>query len=114
MEFKLDGVLTFRLNQFTGRYVLHILARLTSYMEDKAGVTKYFEDYVSRSIKNPYDIEHVWAIILNATRVSSKQTRNLNYLETRSAAWSCCHAISIGACKIRLTKKNYRITKRIC
>ena len=61
MEFKLDGVLTFRLNQFTGRYVLHILARLTSYMEDKAGVTKYFEDYVSRSIKNPYDIEHVWA-----------------------------------------------------
>ena len=30
-------------------------------MEDQAGITKHFEDDVSRSIKNPYDIEHVWA-----------------------------------------------------
>lgn len=62
MDFKLAGAEYFRLNLFTGRYMLHNLARLTSYLEEQAGVNKHqFENYVSRSIKNPYDIEHVWA-----------------------------------------------------
>lgn len=62
MDFKLSGVEGFRLNQFTGRYMLHNLARLTNYVENKSGVNKdQFDTYVSRSISNPYDIEHVWA-----------------------------------------------------
>src|SRR3989344_3906686 len=61
MEFSLDNIDRFFLNQFTGRYMLHILARLTYYVERGSGLPTKFEDYVNRGIRNPYDIEHVWA-----------------------------------------------------
>ncbi|GAB6158818.1 DUF262 domain-containing protein [Desulfotomaculum varum] len=61
MEFTLDGIDKFHLNQFTGRYMLHILARMTHYIEQESGLSTQFENYVSRTIKNPYDIEHIWA-----------------------------------------------------
>ena len=61
MEFKLAGVSEFRMNQFTGRYMLHLLARLTRYVEEQSGKQSRFEDYVDRTIANPYDIEHIWA-----------------------------------------------------
>lgn len=61
MEFSLDNIDRFYLNQFTGRYMLHILARMTYYIECGSGLTSKFEDYVNREIHNPYDIEHVWA-----------------------------------------------------
>lgn len=61
MEFSLDNIDRFFLNQFTGRYMLHILARLTYYVERGSGLPTKFEDYVNREIRNPYDIEHVWA-----------------------------------------------------
>lgn len=61
MGFNLDGIDKFYLNQFTGRYMLHILARMTHYIEQESGLSTQFENYVSRTIKNPYDIEHIWA-----------------------------------------------------
>jgi hypothetical protein len=61
MEFKLDAVSDFRLNGFTVRYMLHLLARLTRYVEEQSGKQSRFEDYVNRTIANPYDIEHIWA-----------------------------------------------------
>jgi uncharacterized protein with ParB-like and HNH nuclease domain len=59
--FKLDNIERFYLNQFTARYMLHFLARITCYIEANSGLNTKFEDYVNRSIKNPYDIEHIWA-----------------------------------------------------
>jgi hypothetical protein len=60
-EFKIAGVSEFSLNQFTGRYMLHFLARMTRFVEGGSGKQSRFEDYVDRSIANPYDIEHIWA-----------------------------------------------------
>lgn len=60
-QFQLAAVDDFGLNQFTSRYMLHILARLTRYVEEQSGRQSRFEDYVSRTIANPYDIEHIWA-----------------------------------------------------
>jgi uncharacterized protein with ParB-like and HNH nuclease domain len=51
----------FYLNQFTGRYMLHILSRITHYIEEACGVPTKFEDYVNRRLRNAYDIEHIWA-----------------------------------------------------
>lgn len=59
--FTLDNIERFYLNQFTSRYMLHFLARITHYIEADSGLNTKFEDYVNRSIKNPYDIEHIWA-----------------------------------------------------
>ena len=61
MGYTLDGIDGFYLNQFTRRYMLHILSRMTYYVEEQSGINSNFADYVNREQKNPYDIEHIWA-----------------------------------------------------
>lgn len=61
MEYTLDGIDSFYLNQFTARYMLHILSRITYYLEENSGINSSFHNYVNRKQKNPYDIEHIWA-----------------------------------------------------
>jgi len=56
-----NGINDLYLNQFTHRYIFHLLARLTSYVEVQCGSPDPFEKYVNRTVKNPYDIEHIWA-----------------------------------------------------
>jgi hypothetical protein len=51
----------YHLNQFTKRYIFHMLARIIAYMNDKCGIELPFDKIVDRSIKNSYDIEHIWA-----------------------------------------------------
>jgi len=60
MEFTLDGIERFDLNGWTKRYMLHQLARLTHFIEQGSGRDTKFDIYVNRTIKNPYDIEHIW------------------------------------------------------
>jgi uncharacterized protein with ParB-like and HNH nuclease domain len=59
MEFQLETIDDFRLNGWTVRYMLHILSRVTDYVETKSGMTSNFSNYINREIKNPYDIEHI-------------------------------------------------------
>ncbi|MBS5733773.1 MAG: DUF262 domain-containing protein [Clostridiales bacterium] len=59
MNEKLDAIQEFELNQFTGRYMLHILARLTDYINVRMGLSSQFENYVDRNPKTSYDIEHI-------------------------------------------------------
>jgi len=53
----IDGL---ALNQFSRRYIYHMLARLTSYTEVQSGKPDLFDKYVDRSTDNPCDIEHIW------------------------------------------------------
>lgn len=55
------GINGLGLNQFSRRYIYHLLARLTAYTELSAGKADMFPTYVDRACKNPYDIEHIWA-----------------------------------------------------
>lgn len=61
MDQSLEGIDRFYLNQFTRRYMLHILSRMTYYLDQNCGINSNFADYVNRQQKNPYDIEHIWA-----------------------------------------------------
>ena len=61
MDLTLEGIDGFYLNQFTKRYMLHILARMTHYIGEQSGINSNFANYVNREQKNPYDIEHIWA-----------------------------------------------------
>jgi len=56
-----EGIDGFYLNQFSRRYIFHLLARLTSYVEAGSGEHNQFDKYVDRTVKNPYDIEHIWS-----------------------------------------------------
>lgn len=60
MEFSLDAIWDFSLNGWTKRYMLHQLARITHFVEKQSGRDTRFDVYVDRTIKNPYDIEHIW------------------------------------------------------
>lgn len=55
------GIDDLRLNQFSRRYIYHLLARLTAFTEQGAGRTTDFDQLIDRSVKNPFDIEHIWA-----------------------------------------------------
>jgi hypothetical protein len=55
------GVGELGLNQFSRRYVFHLLARLTAFTEAGSGRADSFDKYVDRTVKNPFDIEHIWA-----------------------------------------------------
>ena len=59
MEFQLETIDEFRLNGWTIRYMLHILSRVTDYIETQSGIPSNFSNYINREIKNPYDIEHI-------------------------------------------------------
>lgn len=56
-----SGIPDLRLNQFTRRYIYHMLARITSFVESSSGKPDLFDKYVDRSSKNSCDIEHIWA-----------------------------------------------------
>ena len=55
------GLTDFGLNQFSRRYIFHLLARVTERVELGSGRTARFDQLVNRSVKNPFDIEHIWA-----------------------------------------------------
>lgn len=59
MNEKLDAIKEFEWNQFTGRYMLHMLARITDYVNQKMGYASQFTTYIDRSPKTSYDIEHI-------------------------------------------------------
>lgn len=60
MDVTVEGITRFSLNQFSRRYMLHILARFTSYVNVLMGNPSHFDEYVDRERwGNSYDIEHI-------------------------------------------------------
>lgn len=53
------GLSDLRLNQFSKRYIYHLLARVTAFVEQGCGRTESFDKLVDRTVKNPFDIEHM-------------------------------------------------------
>jgi uncharacterized protein with ParB-like and HNH nuclease domain len=56
-----DGALTFRLTQRNRSHILYLLARMTAWIEEECGVGIGFGTYVDRSLKKPFEVEHIWA-----------------------------------------------------
>lgn len=62
------GVQNMQLNQSSRRYIRHLLARVTAYVEVGAGRADEYALYMDRGRKNPFDIEHLWADKIRALR----------------------------------------------
>ena len=54
-----EAIYNFGLNGFTKKYIKHILARLTGYIEEQCGVESNYLNYINHRTKNPYEIEHI-------------------------------------------------------
>lgn len=55
------GISDLGLNQFSRRYIYHLLARVTAFVDSQSGRPDLFDKLVDRKVKNPADIEHIWA-----------------------------------------------------
>ena len=53
------GIKGLKLNQFSRRYIYHLLARVNSFVESQAGKPDLFDKDIDRSRKNACDIEHI-------------------------------------------------------
>ena len=49
------------LNQFTSKAIHRQLARFSDWLETQSGEPGRYEDYINRSGKNAYVVEHIWA-----------------------------------------------------
>jgi len=59
----LSGILTFGLHQQNKRFVRYLLSRITNSIEVESGISSTFNQYMTDSIKKPYQIEHIWSDI---------------------------------------------------
>ena len=55
-----SGLETLGLNQFSRRYLYHMLARMAAFTDKGYGRGDHFPEFVDRDRKNPFDIEHIW------------------------------------------------------
>lgn len=55
------GINDLYLNQFSRRYIFHLLARITAATDIGAGRPDPFPTLVDRERKNAFDIEHIWS-----------------------------------------------------
>src|SRR5438105_1058760 len=58
---RFDGIKTFRLNQRNGSHIHYLLARMTAWLDERLGTGVRFSDYVDRTRKHPFEVEHIWA-----------------------------------------------------
>lgn len=61
MPEKFDAIADFVLNRFTDRYMLHMLARFTDYVNLRMGYASQFAAYIDRNPRISYDVEHILA-----------------------------------------------------
>jgi uncharacterized protein with ParB-like and HNH nuclease domain len=61
MEDSFESVSDFYLHSQNKQRIHHLLARMTAFIEQESGVETSFEKYVSREIRKPYEVEHIWA-----------------------------------------------------
>lgn len=76
------GINGLGLNQFSRRYIYHLLARITEATEVGAGRTESFDKLVNRAVKNPFDVEHIWAD--NYSAVNTLFTSEAEFIEWRN------------------------------
>lgn len=56
-----DGVRTYFLTQRNRSHIAYLLARITSWIEAECSTGHGFPEYVDRSRRDPYEVEHLWA-----------------------------------------------------
>ncbi len=59
IDYSIDNLPNWALNSFTKKYIKHYLARITNYIEEESDKTGKYAEYVDRTLKDPYEIEHI-------------------------------------------------------
>lgn len=54
-----DAIWSFGLNGYTKKYIKHILARITGFIEEECEVDSNYCNYINTDTKNPFEVEHI-------------------------------------------------------
>lgn len=54
-----DAIWSFGLNGYTKKYIKHILARITGFIEEECEVDSNYCNYINADTKNPFEVEHI-------------------------------------------------------
>lgn len=54
-----EAIWSFGLNGYTKRYIKHMLARITGFIEEECEVESNYCNYINTDTKNPYEVEHI-------------------------------------------------------
>lgn len=57
----LDGVKNLEMHGQNKRFIQFLLARIIAHIEEKSGMPNKFEEYISKEIAKPFQVEHIWA-----------------------------------------------------
>ena len=57
----LNGLKDLRMHGQNKRFIRFLLARIITHIEGKSGINSKFEDYISRDIDKPFQVEHIWS-----------------------------------------------------
>ena len=57
----LDGIHSLGLTKRNRSYIHYLLARITAWFDDELGTGTTLVDYLDRSRKHPFEVEHIWA-----------------------------------------------------
>ncbi len=58
---QLDGIRTYSLTHQNRGRIRYILARMTAWLDTELGTSGTFTDYLDRSRRHPFEVEHIWA-----------------------------------------------------
>lgn len=58
-EQKIDNFIYWEVNGFTKKYIRHLLARITSYIEESTDMPNNYMNYIDIYSKNPFEVEHI-------------------------------------------------------
>jgi len=58
---QLDGIRTYSLTQRNRKHIHYILARMTAWLDTELGTSGTFAEYLDRSRRHPFEVEHIWA-----------------------------------------------------
>lgn len=60
LEYNVDeAIWSFGLNGYTKKYIKHMLARITGFIEEECEVESNYCNYINTNTKNPYEVEHI-------------------------------------------------------
>ncbi len=57
----LNGIKNLRMHGQNKRFIQFLLARITAHIESKSKISSKFEDYISKDLDKPFQVEHIWS-----------------------------------------------------
>lgn len=61
LEDKFEAISELYMHGQNKHHIHYLLARITAFIEKQSGIVSSFEDYVSKEVEKPFEIEHLWA-----------------------------------------------------